>query len=116
MSQNDKDQKSLIDTINSLEYDPDLYFYLKLNPSHTWGIEPFFKPGEYVLLSILPSENIVKENDLCIVSYNEIDVIRICSRSDNPDYYIFTAGNMKIPPLALKKSECKVYKIIKHEK
>ncbi len=102
--------------LNSIEYDPDLYFYLRLRTSHIWGVEPFYAVGDLILLSILSSENRCKPGDLCIILTDTLQLIRIFGLGDNPEYYVFTAANSKIPPLVLHKSKCRVYKIIQHLK
>lgn len=106
----------LSDLLRDIEYDPDLYFYLRLKPSHIWGVEPFYAVGDLILLSILESENRCKPGDLCIILTDTLQLIRIYDLSDDPEYYVFAASNAKIPPLVLHKNRCRVYRIIQHIK
>lgn len=105
----------LTDLLRDLEYDPDMYFYLRLNASHVWGMEPFFKVGEVVLLTLWKHENICKPGDMCVVMNGKTDSVRIFSESEDPAYLVFTAANSKIPPLVLAANSCKYFRIIKHE-
>jgi hypothetical protein len=100
--------------LQELSYDPDFYFYLRLSRSHVIGVEPFFKEGECVLLSIRDSENHCMVGDLCMVSYETFDEIKIFGYSENIEFYVLNSCNMKLPPLVLKKDVCKIYKIIEH--
>lgn len=102
--------------LQELEYDPDLYFYLRLKPSHVLGVEPFYAVGDLILLSILSSENRCKPGDLCIILTDTLQLIRIFDKSDDPEYCVFAASNSKIPPLVLHKNRCRVYRIIQHIK
>lgn len=105
----------LTNFMKGLEYDPDMYFYLKLNATHVWGMEPFFKVGDVVLLTLWKHENKCQPGDMCVVMNGKTDIVRIFGESEDPAYLVFTAANSKIPPLVMAANGCQYYKIIKHE-
>lgn len=104
----------LREIIEGLEHDPDLYFYLKLNPSHIWGVEPFYKSGDLVLLSILKSENVCRPGDLCIILTDTVELVRIYAENSDPGFAVFTAANSKVPPLVVPVGKFVLYRILDH--
>jgi transcriptional regulator with XRE-family HTH domain len=106
---------SELNEFKDLEYDPDTHFYLKIDEEFGYSMMPMVSPGDFVLVSLYAK---VKHGDLVVALFDETKgALKIYIENDKlPGIAMLTSYNQAIPPMAFRRDEIRVFKVVLIEK